>query len=227
MAEVQVLHRPVFTEAEAARILRLPQSTLHGWLDGRTVRGKSYPPIIRVEPTNSREVTWGEFVEAGLLRQYRRELVVPFRELRAFVDRVRQEIGDPYPLASCRPFVGEGPRLLEQAQSEAGLDPAFCLVGEANGQLVLLPAADAYVQRVIWGPDEAAMGWRPHADLQSPVLMDPEIRAGRPAVKGISTEALWEQVDTGATLEEVAESFGLTVRDVEWACGYEWSGRAA
>jgi hypothetical protein len=76
MTEVRVLHRPMYSEAEAARLLRVPQSTLHWWLDGGTIGGRTYPPVIRKEPTGSRQVTWGEFVEAGLLRQYRRELLV-------------------------------------------------------------------------------------------------------------------------------------------------------
>ena len=52
---------------------------------------------IRVEPTNSRNVTWAEFVEAGLLRSYRREHDVPLKELREFIDRLREEFQVPYP----------------------------------------------------------------------------------------------------------------------------------
>ena len=44
-------------------------------LEGGTVRGKEYPPVIRAEPRDTRSVTWAEFVEAGMLRQYRRELI--------------------------------------------------------------------------------------------------------------------------------------------------------
>jgi hypothetical protein len=55
-------------------------STLHWWLEGRPPR---YRPVIRVEPTNSRHVTWAEFVEVGLLHSYRREHDVPLKELRS------------------------------------------------------------------------------------------------------------------------------------------------
>jgi len=37
-----------------------------------TLCTKTYKPVIRTEPTGSNRVTWAEFVEAGLLRQYRR-----------------------------------------------------------------------------------------------------------------------------------------------------------
>jgi hypothetical protein len=61
-----VLEREMYTEAEAARLLRVPQSTLHYWLEGGQRRGKTYCPVIRIEPNGSRAVSWAEFVEAGL-----------------------------------------------------------------------------------------------------------------------------------------------------------------
>lgn len=86
----------MYTEAAAARLLRVAPSTLHWWLEGRPPR---YRPVIRAEPTGSRNVTWAEFVEADLLRSYRREHDVPLRELRDFTDRLRDEFQVPYPLS--------------------------------------------------------------------------------------------------------------------------------
>jgi hypothetical protein len=37
----------MLSEAEAAHLLRVPQSTLHYWLEGGTRRGKQYMPILR------------------------------------------------------------------------------------------------------------------------------------------------------------------------------------
>jgi len=73
MNTTTVLDREMYPEAEAARLLRVPPSTLHYWLEGGTQRGKTCAPIIRVEPINSRVVTRAEFVEAGLLRTYRKQ----------------------------------------------------------------------------------------------------------------------------------------------------------
>lgn len=113
----------MFSEVEAARLLRVPQGTLHYWLEGGERRGKRYPPIIRERPCETRTVTWAEFVEAGLLRQYRRERGVPMAELRAVIGRLREELGVPYPLAHEQPFVGEGRQLTRTVQDEVGLDP--------------------------------------------------------------------------------------------------------
>ncbi len=149
------------TEAAAARLLRVAPSTLHWWLEGRPPR---YRPVIRPEPTGSRHVTWAEFVEAGLLRSYRREHDVPLRELREFIDRLREEFRVPYPLAYRRPYVGSGRRLLTDPQDRSHLDPEFCLVAVTNGQVVLTAPGEEFYERVDWSGDEPA-GWRPMRTL--------------------------------------------------------------
>jgi uncharacterized protein (DUF433 family) len=224
--DVQVLEREIYSEAEAARLLRVAQSTLHYWLEGAIRRGKRYMPVIRPEPKGSRSVTWAEFVEAGLLRQYRREHQVPMPELRQFIDTLREKFGVPYPLAHHRPFIGVGRQLVVEAQEESGLDPEFFLVAVARQQLVLTAPSQLFVDRVTWEGDVAA-AWRPHDELDSPVRVSPLQRFGRPAVRGISTEVLWEHEDSGESVEEIAEAFALSARDVRWALAYENSLRAA
>lgn len=226
VAKVRALEREMFAEAEAARLLKLSQSTLHWWLEGGVRARRRYKPVIRVEPTGSRMVTWGEFVEAGLLRQYRRVHKVPLRELRVVIDIIRNELGSAYPLADVRPFVGPGRRLLLESQARAGLEAEFWLVAVADGQPVLTPPAETFFERVDWDHDLAA-AWRPHDDPASPVRMEPDVRFGLPAVGGIRTEILWEHLHADESFDEVAEQFDLPVDDVRWAHAYETSLRAA
>lgn len=216
----------MYSEAEAARLLRVPQSTLHYWLDGLERGTKRYPPVIRDGPTGERSVTWGEFVEAGLLRQYRRVHKVKLSELRTFIEAMRDRFGIPYPLAHRRPYVGAGRHLVSELQDEAGLDGELRLVVYAGGQLLLSAVGDAFYSRVEWD-DDVAVAWRPHDDPSSPVRIRPTRRWGLPEVKGIKTSVLWEQVESGADFHEVAEAFGLTTGDVRWAWAYEDSAQTS
>jgi uncharacterized protein (DUF433 family) len=227
MSTVDILDRDVYSEAEAARLLGVAQGTLHYWLEGGSGQrpGKDYRPIIRTAPRGERVVTWAEFVEAALLRQYRHIHGVRMAELRTFIELLRERFDVPYPLAHKRPFVS-GRRLIYDAQDLIGLDADFCLVSVANNQLLLTPPAQSFIDRVTWDGDIAA-GWRPHDDPKSPVRMDPKIRFGRPAIRGISTEALWEYAQDGATEEEIAQDFDLSDDDVGWALSYERSRRTA
>jgi hypothetical protein len=137
MSAATVLDREMFAEAEAARLLRLPQSTLHYWREGGDQRGKTHKPILRIEPTGSRSVTWAEFVEAGLLRSYRNHRV-PMNELRTFIERLRSAYGVPYPLAHHQPFVS-GRQLVYKAQLDSNLDSDFFLVSVSNNSLYSRP----------------------------------------------------------------------------------------
>src|SRR5260221_12005615 len=106
---VSVLEREMYTEAAAARLLRVAPSTLHYWLEGGNQRGKLYKPVIRIEARGpGAAVTWAEFVEAALLRTYRRGHQGPPKGVRGFIDGMRQEFHVPYPLADRRPYVAAG-----------------------------------------------------------------------------------------------------------------------
>lgn len=62
-------------------------------MDRRLQRaGKTYPPVIRPERTGEEIVTWGEFIEARLLAEYRDE----------GVQKLREELNTRYPLASAK-----------------------------------------------------------------------------------------------------------------------------
>lgn len=221
-----VLDREMFTEAAAARFLQMSPSSLHYWLEGGTQRGKKYRPVVRVESAGNRTVTWAEFVELGLLRQYRSTHRVPLPELRATIDFLRKEFGVPYPLAHYQPFVGEGRKLLLQAQEKANLPGDYCLVAVASDQLLLTPASSAFFDRVEWD-DDLAVAWKPHEDRNSPVRMNPRMRFGLPAVGGVQTATVWEHLNSGEGPDEIADAFGLSEQDVRWAAAYETSVHAA
>lgn len=161
-----------------------------------------------------------------MLRSYRRDHEVPLRELRDFIDRLRDEFQVPYPLADRRPYVGNGRRLLIDLQTRSKLDLDFCLVAVANGQTVLTAPGEEFFARVEWSGDDPA-SWRPHEDSASPVRINPLVRFGMPAVGGISTEAIAGELDGGASIEEVAEDFGLSPDAVRWAHSYELAQQAA
>lgn len=208
---------------EAARLLRVPQSTLRWWLEGQTRRGKRYLPVLRDKPTGSGVLTWGEFVEAGYLRAYRRE-EVPLGELRSFIDDLRQHLGVPYPLAHFKPFVSASRRLVVQLQNKAGLPPEFSLALEVStGQLVLSGASEAFLASVDFSPEGNQPAVRVYpAGKQSPVVIDPNLAFGAPNVRGVRTDAITELIDAGEPPERVAEDFGLSVELVKAATAFEW-----
>jgi hypothetical protein len=101
---VSILERPVYGIAEAAGLLGLRPDRARAWLDGSKREGVQYAPVIRMEPSGDEVVTWGELVELGYLREYRRNRV-PLQRLRPVIDELRCELKTPYPLATAKPYI--------------------------------------------------------------------------------------------------------------------------
>lgn len=224
--DASLLDRELYEVSIAADVLRVPQSTLRWWLEGGERRGKFYPPVLRPEPTGSSVLTWGEVVEAGYLAGYRRKLRVKLWRLRDLVALLREELGTPYPLATARPWVGPGRRLLLEAVERVGLEPDYrpVLVEPTTGQAVLLPIAERFLARVDFEPPEDPEGIatriRPMGKASS-VVIDPDVRFGVPSIGGISTSVLAEKAKAGEPIEALADAYGLDQAAVIAALNYE------
>lgn len=224
-----LLERELYSEGEAARLLRVAPSTLHYWLEGEGGRGKSHEPVIRpARKGRGAAVTWAEFVEASWLREYRTKNV-QMSTLRKFIDLMREEFGVPYPLADRRPLIdkGKGRGLVWEAQLGSGLDADYALVALIGNQYILTAPSQTFYDRVDWEGDTPA-AYRPHDDPASQVRCLPTVRFGLPSVNGISTSAIREQRESGLDEDEIAEVYGISEDAVFWALAYERSvGRAA
>ncbi|MHB1554971.1 MAG: DUF433 domain-containing protein [Acidimicrobiales bacterium] len=223
-----VLDRELYDEALAAEVLGVPRATLHYWLEGGERRGRTYAPVLRPTATGSHTVTWGEFVEARYLREYRRSLGATMQRLRAFIEHLRDELGVPYPLAHARPWVGPGRHLFIAAQEQAGLPPElWACVEPQSGVMLLLPPAESFLERVEFDAEEngAVVRLRPSGP-DSAVVIDPEVRFGSPVVSGIPTETIAEQVAAGDSVESVARDFDLDLATVIDALRFEGVDRA-
>lgn len=223
-----VLDRELYDEALAAEVLGVPRPTLHYWLEGGERGGRTYAPVLRPAATGSHIVTWGEFVEARYLREYRRSLGASMQSLRGFIEYLRNKVGVPYPLAHARPWVGPGRHLFIAAQEEAGLPPKlWACVEPQTGVMLLLPPAESFLERVEFDGEEdgIVVRLRPSGP-DSQVVIDPEIRFGSPVVQGIPTETIAEQVEAGDSIESVARDFNLDLATVIDALSFEGFGRA-
>lgn len=225
MPSTTLLDRELYDVSAAASVLRIPESTLRWWLEGGERRGKVYEPVLRRQATGSSVVTWGELIEAGYLAVYRKGLRVKLWRLRDFIAYLRDELDVPYPLATARPWVGPGRRLLVEAADQAGLDQELRpLIEPATGQGVLTGIAERFLARVEFDPPGVPSGEavRIHpAGRESPVVIDPEVRFGTATVHGISTAVLAEKAAAGEPVDALAAGYDLDVRAVVAALAYE------
>ena len=217
MSAVTTLERAVYGVSQASSLLGLRQDKVRGWLDGYERGGVRYSPVIREASTGSDLVTWGEFVELGYLREYRRARV-SLQHIRPVIERLRQEFDVRYPLAHSRPWVYDR-QLVLQIQEEARLDPSLAIVIRSGQELILAREVEAYLQKVEFADNDVAR-IRP-AGKTSPVVIDPEFSFGRPSIRGVATERIAELYRSGDSTEFLAETYELPVGDINAAIAYE------
>lgn len=219
-ATVSILERPVYGVAEAAGMLGLRSDRARAWLDGAVRQGVSYPPVIRPEHTGDEIVTWGEFVELGYLREYRRK-GVPLQRLRPVISELRRELGTPYPLATAKPYVYDRELVLE-LQERNDLPQAIAIVIRSGQEILMTPETNRFFKKIEFdsGAGRDALRLRPAGDA-SPVVIDPLVRFGRPAVSGVATDRLWELHDAGESLDEIADAYEIDIESVRAAVAYE------
>lgn len=229
------LDRPIYQMNEAARLLDLPDKTLRRWLDGDRRFDKTMAPLIRPEPTGSTDVTWGEFVEAGFLREFRYKQL-PIERLRPLIAALRDRLQTPYPLAQARPLYASGRDLLWSEQQAQSIDDELFLVvrGKPDDgyQLVLSEVAREFVSRVEFERPEtgAVARWYPLGGEERRIALDPRIAFGLPTINGIRTEALAELRAAGEPVDlirSVYKDFGISTVDVERAVRFEQQLRRA
>ena len=221
---IELQDRPVYGFAQVDRILGLKPTTASRWIDGYERAGKFHPPVIRPEKTGSDIVTWGEFVEARLLSEYRNEGARVLK-MRPAVERLREELGTIYPLASAQTWLTvEGRELVRQVQDAVQLDRRLLLVVTNDQQMIdWSDRAQEFADSLQWdGDDTAAKVIRLRPDPQvREVEVDPLRRFGEPATRGVPTEIIRELYTAGEPIEMIAEVYELSRDEVEAALRYE------
>ena len=221
--DARVLELPLYSVSEAGRLLGLQPPTLKRWLEGYEARGTRHPSIIRPEPTGVDSVTWGEFVEAGFLHEYRTRL--PLQRIRPLVDAMRTEWGVRYPLAHFQPLIDRKKReTLLRLQTMTNTPEELYLVRSRDQQLQW--AVEGFLDKVEFDPYAVARRVFP-LGRHVPVNIDPERSFGVPQIRGIRTEAIVELLDAGEPSDVVAGMWGLDKQEVEAALTWERSLKAA
>ena len=216
-----LLDRPTYGFQEVDDLLQLSPGTAKRWVDGYERHGRRYDPVVRSSSLGNDIVTWGEFVEARLLAEYR-GAGVSMQRLRPAVMLLREEFG-AYPLARARPLLDvEGRELVRAIQREVRLDAPLELVVVRNNQLLLASRSQRFVEAAEYSNDGERIVERlhPFPNLRE-VVIDPLRRAGQPVVRAVPTEVIAEQIRAGDSLATIAEAYDLESSQVEAAIRYE------
>ena len=193
---------PLLTARDAARHLKMPESTLDAWITA----DKGGSPLIHAVTPERRgwpRLPFTAIIEAYVLRSLR-ELYIPKDEIRLAADLVRKEFKDEYALASKR-IASDGVALFVELADKS-------MLHVRGNQLTLREVVDDYLRYITWdddgGPTRLRLRQYPQ---QAEVIIDPRFGWGAPvlAQTKVPVEAMLQLWRNGEPMTAVAEEFGL------------------
>lgn len=199
---------PLLTAREAARHLRMPESTLDAWIASST----EHSPLIHAVTPERRgwpRLPFIAIIEAFVLRSLR-DLNVPLGEIRMAADVVRRELRDEYALASRR-IATDGVALFVELADAS-------LLHVRGNQFTLREVVNDYLRFITWDEDglPARLRLRQYPETAS-VIIDPRFGWGAPVLEAskVPVDAMLELWRAGEPMTVVAEEFELSPSIVE------------
>lgn len=218
---------PLYTVADAARIVDVAPSTLTTWAKGyvRRVPGRADvvgAPIISYLPSRQAKDPTIPFVglaEAMVLAAVRRS-GVPMQRIRPALDEMQASIGLDHALASKRLYTDGAELMFDYAESRPDSDERRLLrdlVVVRSGQRVFAETVEAYLRRIEYGPDGYASLIHVPAYEHAEVVADPTRSFGAPIFErgGARIDDVLQRFWTGESLEELSVEFGVPVDQLE------------
>jgi uncharacterized protein (DUF433 family) len=234
-ADLDILRRtPAYAFSEAAHYLGVPSSTLRAWFLGqinRDARGsvRRFHPILRLDGNRQDGLSFLNLVEAHVLAGLRRAHGLSLPNVRRALRYVSRTLGFERPLIDAR-FQTDGASLL--VEQFGGLINA-----SRGGQVEMAHLMQAYLQRIEWADDGLPIKLYPFtrresaltAQVPRPVVVDPRIAFGRPALSGraVPTAVLADRFKAGDTLDQLAEDYDTAPEAIEEAIRCELYRQAA
>lgn len=220
---------PLYSVAEVARYVDMPQETLRQWARGyskvqRSGRKSTGAPIVTAfeAPVRGHRLPTMPFVglaESMVLSAIRRS-GVPLQRIRPALEQLQKQLGVRHALASQQLFT-DGAEVLYNIAAESA-DPqshvAMNLIVIRNGQHIFTDIVREYLHKITY--DEVA-GFASAVRLplyeHSEVVVDPYRSFGRPifANGGSRVSDVLERFWAGETLDELSEEFGVPQAELE------------
>ena len=216
---------PRYTVGEAAHHLRLPVTTLHQWVRGRSfpdARGtrKSVGPVIHLP--RSREgsylLTFLNLVEAYVLASIRRVHNVPLQKVRKALAYLRQRMEVARPLID-EDFLTDGADLFVER-----LGALIQVSSEGQAAMrAFLAKSLTRVDRDPKGLLVALFPWAHAPDEPRAVEIDPRRAFGKLVISGtgIPTADVAARMYAGESVDELADDYRLARPQIEAALRWE------
>lgn len=214
---------PLYSVAEAARYLGVPNSTFTAWAKGyvrrsadrRPVHGA---PVLSVIPGGQTSVPFVALAE-GMVLAAIRKTGVPMQRIRPALLALQEQIGVDHALASKQLYSDGAEVLFDFAERHGSFTDELAqeLVVLRNGQRVFADVVTDYLQRIEYGPDGYASLIHLPGYRHRQVVADPTRSFGQPVfVHGAARVSdVLDRFQAGESLPDLSDDFGVPIDDLE------------
>jgi uncharacterized protein (DUF433 family) len=215
-----MIDAPAYGFAEASRYLKLAPATLRSWFMGRNYPKRDgvghFGPLIRLADEDNKLLSFANLIEAYVLRALRQEHGVSIEAARKALIYAERELNISKLLLSADLLTTAGHLFIKRYGELINLSQ--------SGQLALSIMFEEHLKRIEW-ENKIPQRLYPYygVDGGKVIAIDPSIGFGRPVLirKGISTNIITDRIDSGESVEELADDYELTKKEVETAILYE------
>jgi uncharacterized protein (DUF433 family) len=217
---------PIYSINEAARYLRIPNSTIRSWTVGHSYPVKNgsnfFRPLINIAKDKPYFLSFTNLVEVHVLRAIRQHHKIKLNKVREALDFIEEHFLVPHPLAQ-EDFRTNGVDLFIERYGEL-------INASSGGKKELKDAFNAHLEHI--EPDDSGLAIKLYPFTRSDetnnprlVVIDPRIAFGRLAIAGtgIATNILKERFQAGDSMEELAEDYNCGLSEIEEAIRCELS----
>lgn len=218
---------PLYTVADAARIVDVSPSTLATWAKGYERRPAGRPVVVGrplvtyFEPHHRRDpaIPFVGLAEALVLSAMRRSGVT-MQRIRPAIAQLEQRIGVAHALASQKLYTDGAELMFDYAEHHRGSDEgdsAMELVVVRNGQRVFADVITDYLRRIQYGDDGYPTLIRVPAYSGAEVVVDPHRAFGSPIFQrgGARVDDVLERFWAGDSIDELTGEFGVPADQLE------------
>lgn len=213
------LRVPAFRIQDAARYADVPSATVARWHEMAGTPSKKKPVLSRKEPREA--LSYLQLIELAVVAVMR-GAGVKMSDIRAAREYLATQLKSEYPLAEVE-FQTDGRALLTDYKDFDASGPLDVLVESTKGgQLVWSEALRRRFDEFEYegkGRGIAQRWWV--RGRNQPIIIDPKIAFGAPAVGSVPTWAIRQHWDAGEGLRDISDDLGIEVSLVEAALRFE------
>jgi uncharacterized protein (DUF433 family) len=225
VSDDQRFTKPLYTVAQAARLVGMPPSTLTSWARGYTHRFTDRatvakgPVITALDPpfSGAPSIPFVGLVEAMVVQAFRRT-DLPLQRIRRALDVLAAEGELEHALAT-RKLYTDGAEVLYDYARDAGDGQLRLLTVVSSGQRVFHEVVASYLQRIHFDDDPWATEVIVPVTEHEILRIRPEVASGDPLFMsgGAPLSAVMSRYRAGESAESLADDYGVPVDDIREA----------